>query len=57
MSDAAGSALGRPLAEVKMTYAAVLVDLGRIDAALVECDHAALVLRAKTLEPSSRSGH
>ena len=39
--------LARPLAEAKMTYAAMLADLGRIPAALAECDEAATVLRGK----------
>ncbi|MDQ1485432.1 MAG: hypothetical protein QOJ62_1125 [Actinomycetota bacterium] len=39
--------LARPLAEAKMTYAALLADLGHIDTALAQCDQAALALRGK----------
>ncbi|HEX7104543.1 MAG TPA: hypothetical protein VF218_01125, partial [Acidothermaceae bacterium] len=37
--------LPQSLAEAKMTYAALLADLGQINAALTECDEAAALLR------------
>lgn len=43
--------LHRPAAEARVTYAAILADLGRIDAALVECDRAAAVLRGNDAGP------
>ena len=43
--------LGRCLAEARMTYAALLADIGRIPAALAECDRAAEVLKGKDAGP------
>ncbi len=43
--------LGRSLAEARMTYAAVLADMGRISVALAECDRAAEVLKGKDAGP------
>jgi len=37
--------LVKPLAEARVTHAAILADLGRIEAALAECDRAAASLR------------
>jgi CHAT domain-containing protein len=43
--------LVRAAAEARVTHAAVLADLGRIDAALAECDRAATVLRGGDAGP------
>ncbi|HEY3924198.1 MAG TPA: CHAT domain-containing protein [Acidothermaceae bacterium] len=43
--------LGRCLAEARMTYAALLADMGRMTAALTECDRAAEVLKGKDAGP------
>jgi tetratricopeptide (TPR) repeat protein len=43
--------LVKSLAEARVTYAAILADLGRINAALSECDAAALVLRGNDAGP------
>ncbi|HZV27179.1 MAG TPA: CHAT domain-containing tetratricopeptide repeat protein [Acidothermaceae bacterium] len=43
--------LGRCLAEARMTYAALLADVGRISTALAECDRAAEVLKGKDAGP------
>src|SRR5450755_196980 len=43
--------LGRCLSEARMTYAGLLADIGRIPAALAECDRAAEVLRGKDAGP------
>jgi len=43
--------LGRTLAEVRMTYAAILADVGRIDAALAECSQAGSQLRGRDAGP------
>lgn len=43
--------LGRCLSQARMTYAGLLADVGRIPAALVECDRAAAVLKGKDAGP------
>lgn len=43
--------LTKPLAEARVTYAAILADLGRINTALAECDAAAKVLRGGDAGP------
>ncbi len=43
--------LAEPLAEARITYAANLADLGRVDEALAECDKAAAVLRGADAGP------
>ena len=43
--------LGRCLAEARMTYAALLADIGKIPAALAECERAAAVLRGRDAGP------
>jgi CHAT domain-containing protein len=43
--------LGRCLAEARMTYAALLADVGRVPAALAECNRAAVVLKGKDAGP------
>jgi CHAT domain-containing protein len=43
--------LARPLAEVRITYAAALTDLGRIDGALAQCELAAAVFRGREAGP------
>jgi tetratricopeptide (TPR) repeat protein len=43
--------LGRCLAEARMTYAALLADVGKIPAALSECERAAAVLRGRDAGP------
>jgi tetratricopeptide (TPR) repeat protein len=43
--------LGRCLAEARMTYAALLADVGRMPAALAECNRAAAVLKGKDAGP------
>jgi tetratricopeptide (TPR) repeat protein len=48
---AENNGLARALAEARVTYAGVLADLGRIDAALVECDRAAALLRGNDAGP------
>jgi tetratricopeptide (TPR) repeat protein len=43
--------LGRCVAEARMTYAALLADMGRIPTALAECDRAAEVLKGRDAGP------
>ena len=43
--------LGRCLSEARMTYAGLLADVGRIPAALAECDRAAALLKGKDAGP------
>lgn len=43
--------LGRCLSQARMTYAGLLADVGRIPAALAECDRAASVLKGKDAGP------
>jgi tetratricopeptide (TPR) repeat protein len=43
--------LAKPLAEVRITYAAALAELGKIDAALTQCELAAATLRGREAGP------